>query len=56
MVTIAKCCLVTRREEEKMQMTARQMHVLGANPYLARSSDGDGILRRKVEEAERKER
>lgn len=55
-LTIAKCCLVTQREEGKMQMTARQKHVLGGNQYLARSSDGDGTVRRKVEKAKRKEK
>lgn len=36
-----------------MQMSARQKHVLGGNQYLAHSSDGDGTVRRKVEEAKR---
>ena len=54
-LTIAECCLVTRREEGRMQMTARQKHILGGNQYLACSSDGDGTVHRKVEEVKRKE-
>lgn len=52
---IPKCCLVTRSKEGRMQMTARQKHILGGNQYLPCSSDGDGTVHRKVEEEKERE-
>lgn len=52
---IPKCCLVTQREEGRMQMTARQKHILGGNQYLLCSSDGDRTVHRKVEDKKEEE-